>query len=122
VLSTTYGDWQVSGVSATGVSAIHLMVYSYSNWWIINGTGTYVMRVYYARQAQANEIIGMQLLAIAISMAFVGCGFAMRKRLTKGLPNYPVKGKFGCGAPSRFGEGGNQYLPREKVQIRPVVR
>jgi len=103
VLSTTYGDWQVSGVNAA-----HIMVYNYSNGWIINRTGTYVMRVYYAPQAQANEIIGMQLLAIAISVAFVGCGFVRRKRLTKGLPNSQVKGKFGEGAPSGFGEGGNQ--------------
>jgi len=117
VLSTTYGDWQVSGVSAT-----HLMVYNYSNGWIINRTGTYVMRVYYAPQAQANEIIGMQLLAIAISVAFVGYGFAMRKRLTKDLPNYQVKGKFGDAAPSGFGESGNQYLPREKEQMMPKVR
>jgi len=64
------------------------------------------MHVYYAPQAQANEIIGMQLLAIAISVAFVGCGFAMRKRLTKSLPNFQVKGKFGDGAPSRLGKGG----------------
>jgi len=103
VLSTTYGDWQVSSVSAT-----HIMVYNYSNGWIINRTGTYVMHVYYAPQGLANEIIGMQLLAIAISVAFVGYGFAMRKRLTKGLPNSQVKGKFGDGAPSGFGEGGNQ--------------
>jgi len=83
VLSTTYGDWKVSGVSAA-----HLMVYNYSREWIINGTGTYVMRVYCAPQAQANGIIGMQLLAIAISVAFVGYGFVMRKRLAKSFPNF----------------------------------
>ena len=117
VLSTTYGDWQVSGVSAT-----HLMVYNYSNGWIINRTRTYVMRVYYAPQAQANEIIGMQLLAIAISVAFVGYGFPTRKRLTKGFPNLLVKNKFGDGAPCGFGQGGNQHHPREIEQMGPEVR
>jgi len=95
---------------------------TYSSGWIINRTGTYVMRVYYAPQAQANEIIGMQLSAIAISVALVGYGFPTRKRLTKGLPNSQVKGKFGYGAPSGFGEGGDQYHLREVDQMMPKVR
>jgi len=98
------------------------MVYNYSNGWIINRTGTYVMRVYYARQAQANEIIGMQLLAIAISVAFMGYGFPTSKRLAKGFPNLHAKGKFGDDAPSGFGEGGNQHHNREIEQMMPKVR
>ena len=117
MLSTIYGDWEVSGVSAT-----HLMIHNYSNWWIIDRTGTYVMRVNYALQGVANEIIGMQLLAIAISVALVGYGFPMRKRLAKGFPNLQVKGKFGCGVPSGFGEDGNQHYHREKAQMMPKVR
>jgi len=100
---TTYGDWQ-----AKDVSAAHLIVYNYSNGWITNRIGTYVLRVYYAPQAQVNGIIGVQLLAIAISAAFVGYGFPTRKRLTKGFPDSQVKGKFGYGAPSGFGQGGDQ--------------
>jgi len=78
VLSTTYGDWQVNGLNTT-----HIMVYNYANAWIINRTGTYIIRVYYAPQAQANKIMGIQIVGIAISIAFVVCGLSRRKRLTK---------------------------------------
>ena len=69
--------WQLSGDGA----AAHLVVYGYANGWVINRTGTYTLRIYYAPQTQYNMatilgIIGVIFPIIMIMIdLFSKCGF-----------------------------------------------